>query len=244
MTDDSFREFPAPARLRHQVLSLWIHRTDVAVVRRAVPDGSAHIVCPIGAPAEFVGPAVAPTMRTVPAHTTVVGARLRPGAHWQGIGDELGERLAEARSGRAALTVLARCLDELPRWERSDPIVAASVEALLLDPRTSLDAVVAGSSLSGRQWRRHFIAETGMGPKTLQRLLRFQLVLQQVQAGLGRSQTPLARIAATVGYFDQAHFTHECVRLTGVTPTSFVEQTALRCGENHDHSAAFSMLRS
>jgi AraC-like DNA-binding protein len=86
-----------------------------------------------------------------------------------------------------------------------------------------------------------------MGPKTLQRLLRFQLVLEQVQRGLGDRSRPgasLARLAADAGYFDQPHLVHECVRLTGLTPTSFIEQTAARCGVTHDHSAAFSLLQS
>ena len=52
----------------------------------------------------------------------------------------------------------------------------------------------------------------GYGPKTLDRVLRFQRFLRRAGEG------DLARTAAELGYADQAHLTRECVRLSGVTP--------------------------
>lgn len=197
----------------------------------------------------------------------MVGARLRPGVQL-GLGDasavgaagpaadagtltgpwgrRLGEQLAGTRTGREALAVLACCLEDLPVREQ-DPVVTGAVDVLLRDPRAGLSAAAAGAWLSDRQWRRRFVAQTGMGPKTLQRLLRFQLVLWQVQRGRADHSlpdSPLARIAADAGYFDQSHLVRECVRLTGRTPASFIEQTVACCGATHDHSAAFHLLRS
>ena len=51
----------------------------------------------------------------------------------------------------------------------------------------------------------------GYGPKTLERILRFQRFLM-----LGGDD--LARLALDAGYADQAHLTRECTRLAGLPP--------------------------
>jgi AraC-like DNA-binding protein len=92
-----------------------------------------------------------------------------------------------------------------------DQTVAAAVRVL---DRTG--ASVAGAAahvhLSERALQRRFNDEVGYGPKTLQRVLRFQRFLR-VAPGVG-----LARAAALAGYADQAHLTREATRLAGLTP--------------------------
>ena len=65
--------------------------------------------------------------------------------------------------------------------------------------------------------RRRFRDSVGYGPKTLQRVLRFQRAL----AGLRPQHEPadsLAGLAASAGYSDQAHMTREIRALSGLTP--------------------------
>jgi AraC-like DNA-binding protein len=64
--------------------------------------------------------------------------------------------------------------------------------------------------LSERQLRRRSLAAFGYGPKTLQRVLRFQRALRLARAG-----EPLADAAFAAGYADQAHFAHEVRALAG-----------------------------
>jgi AraC-like DNA-binding protein len=59
-------------------------------------------------------------------------------------------------------------------------------------------------------------AAVGYGPKTLNRILRFQRLL----ALAARSDDSLADLALGAGYADQAHMTAECTRLAGAPPTA------------------------
>lgn len=73
----------------------------------------------------------------------------------------------------------------------------------------SLDSTLA---ISSSQLRRRCLETVGLGPKALQRTLRFQGFLALAQAGVsasGRRGTDglasLASLAVDVGYADQAH---------------------------------------
>ena len=69
-----------------------------------------------------------------------------------------------------------------------------------------------------RQLRRRFHAAVGYGPKTLQRVCRFQRFVREVDEAGGRCD--LALTAAEAGYADQSHLTRDCVELSGLTPAA------------------------
>lgn len=96
-------------------------------------------------------------------------------------------------------------------------------------------------SISASQLRRRFLTTVGVGPKVLQRTLRFQGYLALAQAADGRLEPngTVADLAAEIGYADHAHLSRECLRLTGVTPRELLGSTSDRCGCGHDHSASF-----
>jgi AraC-like DNA-binding protein len=99
-----------------------------------------------------------------------------------------------------------------------DPVVRRAT-ALLADPGARVEEVAEELALSERQLQRRFREFVGYGPKMLQRVLRFQRLLGALE--LGREQTGgLARIAATIGYSDQAHLTRETRELSGHSPVS------------------------
>lgn len=60
----------------------------------------------------------------------------------------------------------------------------------------------------------------GVGAKTFARLCRFERLLE------GLAAAPLARVAAAVGFADQAHLTHEVRALTGATPAQLRAEIA------------------
>lgn len=88
--------------------------------------------------------------------------------------------------------------------------------ALLRDPAARTEDVADGVGLSARQLRRRCHAAVGYGPKTLQRVLRFQRFVRMADDPAGPAELAIA--AARAGYADQAHLTRECRELSGLTP--------------------------
>jgi len=267
--DATYRELVPPPRLAEHVWSVFVHRVPPdggAYVHRTVPNGSAQLVWRAGEPPRLAGPRTRPSAETLAPGALVVGARLRPaaalallgttpgellddevdaGVLWGRAGERLGERLALAGSPAAALAVLQ---DELAaRLARpADPLVAEAVRRLRPAAGAEVAALPRALGISERQLRRRFHAAVGMGPKTLQRLLRFQLVLAAVHGPLARGQLPaaegLARLAADAGYADQAHLTRESVRLAGMPIGAYLRRMREQCGPHHDHRASFAPL--
>ena len=77
-------------------------------------------------------------------------------------------------------------------------------------------AVTAG--VSARQVERLFARHLGVAPKTVARVVRFQSALRALMRDPG---CPLADVAVTAGYFDQAHFVREFRRMTGGVPRGY-----------------------
>lgn len=78
-------------------------------------------------------------------------------------------------------------------------------------------SIADAAGLSERQLYRRCLAAFGYGPKTLARVLRMNEALDRARAGL-----PLATVAATTGFADQAHLTREVKALTGVPPRALL----------------------
>jgi AraC-like DNA-binding protein len=68
--------------------------------------------------------------------------------------------------------------------------------------------------MSERTLRRRFDESFGYGPKTLDRILRYQRFLGLARASTGSA----AMLAVDAGYSDQPHLVRESRRLTGSTP--------------------------
>jgi methylphosphotriester-DNA--protein-cysteine methyltransferase len=107
---------------------------------------------------------------------------------------------------------LARAV--LKRGGAADPLVRAAASG------TRRSAIGIGD----RQLRRRFLDAVGYGPKTLERILRFQRFLML-------EGDDLARLALEAGYADQAHLTRECTRLAGLPPAALLAEGAGPAGE-------------
>jgi AraC-like DNA-binding protein len=114
---------------------------------------------------------------------------------------------------------IARAVARRVHSSRSPDPVVQQAAALLEDPRARVERVASEVALSERQLQRRFRELVGYGPKVLQRVLRLQRLLEALE--LRRDRTGgLARIAATIGYSDQAHLTRETRDLSGHSPAS------------------------
>lgn len=75
--------------------------------------------------------------------------------------------------------------------------------------------------ISPRQLEREFKHQLGVSPKMFMRIHR----LKQIQDHLKQpGQIKLASLAHYLGYTDQAHFIKDFKKMTGVSPTVFLEQ--------------------
>lgn len=250
--------------LAGRIRTVWVQCTGpLPYVQRDLPTGGVEMHCPIGGLPRLVGPLTGPSARVLPPYTTVVGARFWPGAAsplfgvpaddlvdvtvqlndlWGGAASRLGELLAGAPGPDAALALLQRHLvRRLERADRPDLLVTEAVGRLMPWHHVEIGAVSTQLSISASQLRRRFLTTVGVGPKVLQRTLRFQGYLALAQAAANRSEPvgTVGDLAAQIGYADQAHLSRECLRLTGVTPRELLGTTSDRCGCGHDHSASY-----
>lgn len=234
MAAGSFRlERPARPSLARHVDSVWAERSSRA--DPLLPDAAVELVW--SGRGLFVRGA---DTRAHPVDAfpgrTFVGLRFRPGA----AADVLGLHGAELRDARIGVSLLwgrgemerleselaalpiaqaARLLEDVvaARVRRSpDPVVEEVVTAAR-EVAAPVRVLAKRIGVSERQLRRRCVDALGYGPKTLERILRFQRfrVLASRRRELG-----LAALAAEAGYADQAHLTRECVRLAGETPSA------------------------
>jgi AraC-like DNA-binding protein len=262
----SYRErLPEPRTAAH-VSALWVLQVGAegaAYEHRTVPNGSVEISYELGADrVDVSGPQRLPTVERLAPGSTVVGIRLHPGVASSILGlpaSELVDRRTEADSlwDRGAATLAERLAEAgspaavarlLENEVAARTVVAAEPDALVanavdrLQPwrREDVGALASDLHISSRQLHRRFLAALGVGPKTFQRVRRFQGFLALTQ---GHEDLGLARLAQRAGYADQAHLTRECSALTGLTPRVFLEETWRSCGPSHDHEASYAGLR-
>ncbi|NJP35523.1 helix-turn-helix domain-containing protein [Micromonospora thermarum] len=190
---------------------LWSSRAGLLV---AGPDRTAFVSAG-GTGERWVGlrlpPGAGPAVLGVPA-VELRDRRVALAALW---GDRVAARLA-ARAGdsptRALVEVVAARLREAGG---PDPLAARVTAGLAAG--APVGAVAAAAGLDPRALHRRSRHLFGYGPKTLARILRFQRAL-----ALARGGTPLAEVAARVGYADQAHLTRDTRDLAGVPPTALL----------------------
>jgi AraC-like DNA-binding protein len=130
-----------------------------------------------------------------------------------------------------------------------DPLIPELVEHLLPWHGGTVGLLPAALWVSERQLRRRCQAATGLAPKALHIMLRFQGFLAVAQQALATGRLPgedwLARLAVDLGYADQPHLNRECLRLTGLPARAFLGEAEYACACGHDHSASFApILRS
>jgi AraC-like DNA-binding protein len=91
-----------------------------------------------------------------------------------------------------------------------------------------------GNEFSDRHVRRLIAKYTGISPKLLIRIYRYQKTLNSIIASPKQS---MACLAAEQGYFDQAHFINEFKRFQGVTPNAFVRRLITKDVSYDEHHA-------
>ena len=212
------------------IACLWIRDPEpTPQTTRILPDACVDIVW-TGDNLIVAGPATAHAHSTIAPETRVVAVRFRVGA----AGPALGLPAAELLNASVPLAEIwgeeiVEAVGENPTLQT---LAAAVQQRLQGEPDRLVRAAAAGSEIGigERQLRRRFQDAVGYGPKTLQRILRFQRFLALARRD---PSTPpdLARLALEAGYADQAHLTRECSRLAGLPPAALLASGAGPAGE-------------
>jgi AraC-like DNA-binding protein len=195
-----YAEWQPPAPLRGAVACLWtsVVPDEAGAAGLILPDACSDLIWEQGAGCYVAGPDTGPARTVTKAGTVIVGVRFRPSAGGQVLGLPLSEirdqrvpvaDLLPAAGKRLPATLdpaeaAARALDVVGRLVADavpDPEVARAA-ALLRDPATRTEDVADDVGLSVRQLRRRCHAAAGYGPKTLQRVLRFQRFVRMLDA--------------------------------------------------------------
>jgi AraC-like DNA-binding protein len=247
-----YAEWAPPAALGGLVACLWagVATDDADSGALVLPDACSDLVWEQGIGGYLAGPDIGAWRMAAQPGRAVVGVRFRPAAG----GQALGLPLSEVRDQRVPLgdvlppgrwilprlpatlspaEAAARVLDIAGRMIADSDADRALTRAaaLLRDPAARTEDIAGQVGLSERQLRRRCHAAAGYGPKTLQRVLRFQRFVQLLDTtplgapGLGTTVPgsagrpfDLAAAAAAAGYADQPHLTRECVEFSGLTP--------------------------
>jgi AraC-like DNA-binding protein len=244
----AYAEFRPPESLRAIVARTWertVPRDEAPPSARVLPDGCVDLVWR-GDRLIVAGPDRGPFMSPLEPGETVVGLRLRPGLAgpvlglpaselrnlrvpvadvWGRRGMELTERVGEAATPADRRRALEAAVEaRLAEIDSPDPIVSGAL-GYLGRPGIRVGQLPAALGIGERQLLRRFDAAVGYGPKALDRVLRFQRFVRRT-AAVADDLDQLARVAADLGYADQAHLTRECRRLSGLTPAQLVASRA------------------
>jgi AraC-like DNA-binding protein len=104
------------------------------------------------------------------------------------------------------------------------PEVAGAWRALLRSGgQVSVAHLAAETGWSDRHLRSSFQTEVGLSPKAAARVIRFDrarwLLVRRLRAG---RPARLAEVAASTGYYDQAHLDRDFAALAGTSPTAWL----------------------
>lgn len=239
----AYRELAPSGDVYSLVACRWVRQAsaDVPDSVLVLPDGCVDLLWREG---ELVVAGLDRSARATPvvAGERILGLRLRPGVAGAVLGmpasevldvhvkleellgpaaDELAERLAETDGDDEAFDVLEEMVGSRIADGGPDPLVLAATRRLGF-PGSRVDELAESLGISDRQLRRRFHHSVGYGPKTLDRVLRFRRLVAQAGA-IAAGESDLARVAADLGYADQAHMARDCLRLSGLTPVQLAE---------------------
>lgn len=225
---------------QHWVVA-WDHRDRPPVTQEVLPDPCVNLAIePAGV--LLHGVTSGRSTHVLAGAGTVVGTKFRPGG-FSGFGcgpvralnDRVltpaeafgpgGARLERALTAAATTSAL---IDEVSAFLRArrpplDPqraLVGEIVEAMrAAPPGTRVTEIAVRFAIAPRTLQRLFATHVGAAPKQVLQRFRHQHATDRLSAD-SRPPRGLARLAAELGYFDQAHFAQDFRAATGRLPSA------------------------
>ncbi|MGL6161154.1 DUF6597 domain-containing transcriptional factor [Microbulbifer sp.] len=113
---------------------------------------------------------------------------------------------------------LLRQLQSAGTHARGYRLVERAVRALFLPEPPAIKALCAELGVSDRHLQSRFRRHTGLSPKQLTKMIRFQKSFQY----LADPRLSLTEVAQHCGYYDHAHFAHDFKSLAGLSPSQYL----------------------
>jgi AraC-like DNA-binding protein len=136
--------------------------------------------------------------------------------------DALLNQLGETGSFHAQCDLVLRRLGRLAVADESATLVSSACRLLQRDSSAGIvERAAARAGVSHRHLRRLFVERVGIGPARYAQLARFARALPLVS-----SARTLTDVAASAGYFDQAHFCRDFRAFAGMTPDEYRKASA------------------
>ncbi len=205
-TSSRYQEFVPPPSLAHRLVCLWTQHIDGPAddhyEHGVLPDGCVDIVCIGNRPPVVAGPATQRIVVTLPTACKIIGIRFRPGHAatslgvpanamlnqdvpladiWRGAAGRLSERGFRHQAESSKLEAITAALaTRLAFTSDPDPSIRFAVAWLVRHPTGRVRDLARLIGVSDRQLQRRFVAAVGYGPKTFQRILRFQRLLKRM----------------------------------------------------------------
>lgn len=234
----TYAEWPARYAPRGSVACVWAARPTARSPGLVLPDACIDVIWD-GRELFVAGPDTGPVPVPYQPGIVFAGVRFRPGrapaflcvpasemldlrvplADLWGCAEagRLADELARSPDPYAAASLLDKAIAARAGHATSpDPVVDGLVTLLRCEPdaRGAVRSASEALSVGERRLLRRCRAAVGYGPKTLERVLRFQRAIR-----LAPRSESLGVLAAMAGYADQAHLTRECRRMAGITPS-------------------------
>ncbi|WP_406699385.1 helix-turn-helix domain-containing protein [Singulisphaera sp. Ch08] len=239
-----YQEFAPAAPLARFVVCTWTQQTgegEQDYHQRVLPDGCTDVIWTEETPPLVVGPATRAFVAPVPPCSTLIGVRFRPGLApvllgaparlmrdrqvpladlWGPSAIRLSDQIAERQTTRTRIRQFeSTLLDRLDRAGPADNVIIRAVAWIAQKPCGRISELSRAIGISSRQLHRRFHDAVGYSPKTLQRILRFQRLLDLAH-NEPSPRLDLAALAFKAGYADQAHMSRDVRELSEGTPTS------------------------
>ena len=131
------------------------------------------------------------------------------------------DRLAIVPGWRERFAVLNEVLVGRLKEGAAPPPEVAHAWQLLVSAAGAVEVAALADDVgySRRHLGELFRRELGLAPKVASRILRFEHSRRLIERG---EQRTLADVAATAGYYDQAHMTREWGDIAGCPPTTWI----------------------
>lgn len=136
---------------------------------------------------------------------------------WKDVAKEMEERIGEAHSNEERVDIVQQYLvKQLAKNNKKDKQVENWLWQVNLYKGTiSVKELSKKVNISERQLGRRFNQLVGLSPKEFTRVTRFIHSLTYLKQN---PHTSLTDVAHESGYYDQAHFIHDCREYAGCTP--------------------------
>ena len=141
-------------------------------------------------------------------------------SHWQMLGKSIANTL-QAKGYNEAMYQLQDYVCQISNPPPHDLHTIRSATQKLYDAggQLRMEDLASQAALSTSQFERRFKYLTGVTPKTMARVIRFEAIRNMLFIN---PQRRISDLAQDFGYTDQAHFIHDFKAFASVTPGEFV----------------------